>query len=209
MFVQGRASGNHAGLWVRSKIQEEMFQLGSIIQVYTFFFNFKFYCLFTPSESELVNISLISWFFTFSNIISLCLLLSFTFNLTVSSNLLFDDYYKSHIFVVEYILTYFYFVKVHAGKVLFTGLLLLSSLTIGLKSVKVEDRIDRLWVVEGGRVAREMEYMDSTLGEGAGGVNQMLIQTGEGSNLLSADSLLHHLKILKRASRVTVQKDDM
>lgn len=137
------------------------------------------------------------------------MLLSFTFNLTFSSNLLFDDYYKSHIFVIEYILTYFYFVKVHAGKVLFTGLLLLSSLTIGLKSVKVEDRIDRLWVVEGGRVAREMEYMDSTLGEGAGGVNQMLIQTGEGSNLLSADSLLHHLKILKRASRVTVQKDDM
>ena len=43
------------------------------------------------------------------------------------------------------------FAQVHAGKVLFTGLLLLASLTIGLKEVRFEDRLERLWVVEGGR----------------------------------------------------------
>ena len=73
----------------------------------------------------------------------------------------------------------------------------------------MEDRIDRLWVVEGGRLDREMKYLDSTLGEGAGGVNQMVIQTAGGSRLLTADSLLSHLEVLKRATRVTVQKNDM
>ena len=69
--------------------------------------------------------------------------------------------------------------QVHAGKVLFTGLLLLASLTIGLKEVRFEDRLERLWVVEGGRLADEAAYLDETLGPGAGGVNQMVIQTGK------------------------------
>ena len=59
---QGRARGNRAGLWVRSKLQEELYQLGRLIQR-------------------------------------------------------------------------------HAGKVLFTGVLLLASLTIGLKSVILEVRV--------------------------------------------------------------------
>ena len=129
--MQGRATGNKPALWLRSKLQEELYQLGKLIQE-------------------------------------------------------------------------------HAGKVLFTGPLVLGALTIGLKSVRVEDRIDRLWVVEGGRLDREMKYLDSTLGEGAGGVNQMVIQTGEQKErLLTADALLSHLEVLKRATRVTVHKNDM
>jgi hypothetical protein len=62
--LQGRARGNKPALWVRSKLQEELFQLGRLIQR-------------------------------------------------------------------------------HAGKVLFTGVLLLASLTIGLKSVILEVRGDK------------------------------------------------------------------
>ena len=100
-------------------------------------------------------------------------------------------------------------IQEHAGKVLFTGLLLLASLTIGLKSVVIEDRIEKLWVEEGGRLDRELAYVEETLGKGSGGINQMVIQTGEDAALLTPDSLLHHLDVLKSATRVTVEMDDV
>ena len=34
LTVKGRATGNHAALWVRSRLQDELFQLGRIIQVF-------------------------------------------------------------------------------------------------------------------------------------------------------------------------------
>ena len=129
--MQGRATGNRPGLWVRSRLQEELFQLGLLLQR-------------------------------------------------------------------------------HAGKVLFTGILLLATFTIGFKSVKLEDRIEKLWVEEGGRLDRELSYVEETLGAGSGGVNQMVIQTGEGgSTILSPESLLTHMHIVKQATRVTVQMDDV
>ena len=98
----------------------------------------------------------------------------------------------------------------HAGKVLFTGILLLATFTIGLKSVQLEDKIEKLWVEEGGRLDRELAYVEETLGPGSGGINQMLIQTGEGSsNLLTPESLLMHQQVLKKATRVTVEMDDV
>ena len=128
---QGRATGNKPALWVRSRIQEELYQLGLLLQR-------------------------------------------------------------------------------HAGKVLFTGILLLATFTIGLKSVQMEDKIEKLWVEEGGRLDRELAYVEETLGPGSGGINQMLIQTGEGSsNLLTPESLLTHLQVLKKATRVTVEMDDV
>ena len=84
--MQGRATGNKPALWLRSKLQEELYQLGKLIQE-------------------------------------------------------------------------------HAGKVLFTGLLVLGALTIGLKSVTMEDRIEKLWVEEGGRLDRELGYVEKTLGK--------------------------------------------
>ena len=130
LLFQGRATGNKPALWMRSRLQEELYQLGRMIQE-------------------------------------------------------------------------------HAGKVLFTGLLLLASLTIGLKSVVIEDRIEKLWVEEGGRLDRELAYVEETLGSGSGGINQMVIQTGEDAALLTPDSLLHHLDVLKSATRVTVEMDDV
>ena len=130
-LLQGRATGNKPALWLRSKLQEELYQLGKLIQE-------------------------------------------------------------------------------HAGKVLFTGLLVLGALTIGLKSVTMEDRIEKLWVEEGGRLDRELAYVEKTLGKDYGGINQMLIQTSETrGSLLTQEALLAHLDVLKEATRVHVDMDDM
>ncbi len=78
----------------------------------------------------------------------------------------------------------------------------------------------------GGRLDTELQYVEETLGSAAGGVNQMVIQTLGGANgggsyddgessgdggsvLLTPDSLLRHLEVLRRATRVTVQRDDV
>jgi len=100
-------------------------------------------------------------------------------------------------------------IQAHAGKVLFTGFLLLGTFTIGIKSAVMEDRIEKLWVEEGGRLDRELAYVDEQLGLGAGGINQMVIQTSTDKNLLTSDSLLNHLRILKAAARVVVETDDV
>jgi hypothetical protein len=34
----------------------------------------------------------------------------------------------------------------HAGKVLFVGLLVLATLTIGLKNTAIESRVEKLWI---------------------------------------------------------------
>ena len=63
---------------------------------------------------------------------------------------------------------------------------------------------------EGGRLDRELEYVEEALGRGSGGVNQMVIQTGEGGgSLLSTESLLTHMAVLKQATRATVEMDDV
>ena len=130
IFFQGRATGNKPALWIRCKLQEELYQLGKLIQE-------------------------------------------------------------------------------HAGKVLFTGLLVLAALSIGLKSVVMEDRIEKLWVEQGGRLDRELKYVEDTLGKDYGGINQMLIQTSEDGAMLTSESLLAHLDVLKEATRVHVEMDDM
>ena len=66
-LFQGKATGNKAALWLRSKLQTELFKLGRFLQV-------------------------------------------------------------------------------HAGKVLFVGLLVLATFTVGLKSAVIESRVEKLWV---------------------------------------------------------------
>jgi hypothetical protein len=102
-----------------------------------------------------------------------------------------------------------------------------------LGDIYFQDRIEKLWVEAGGRLDTELQYVEETLGSAAGGVNQMVIQTlnganggganggggayddgessgdGGGSMLLTPDSLLRHLEVLRRATRVTVQRDDV
>ena len=74
----------------------------------------------------------------------------------------------------------------------------------------MEDRIEKLWVEEGGRLDRELGYVERTLGKDYGGINQMLIQTSETrGSLLTQEALLAHLDVLKEATRVHVDMDDM
>ena len=63
---------------------------------------------------------------------------------------------------------------------------------------------------EGGRLQQELEYVENTLGNGAGSTKQILIQTSKtpGLNILNAPSLLTHLEILKSAIDVTVDLND-
>ena len=92
------------------------------------------------------------------------------------------------------------------GKVLFVGILLLITLCVGLKSLKLETSIDRLWVEEGGRVEQELKYIKSTLGEDIGSTDQLVIQTPRdvNANILYPDALLHHLEVMKTATELTV-----
>ena len=73
----------------------------------------------------------------------------------------------------------------------------------------MEDRIEKLWVEEGGRLDKELRYVEETLGKDYGGINQMLIQTAEDGNMLTSESLLQHMEVLKKATRVRVEMDDM
>lgn len=128
---KGKASGNKAALWLRSKIQIQLFQLGCFIQR-------------------------------------------------------------------------------NAGKVLFVGILILSSFCVGLKTASMETNVERLWVEEGGRLEKEQRYIRNTLGEGAGSTNQLLVQTPrvKGGNILQSETLLVHLEAALEATRVTVDLYD-
>uniref|UniRef100_A0A0K2T4G9 Protein patchedlike [Bombus terrestris] n=2 Tax=Lepeophtheirus salmonis TaxID=72036 RepID=A0A0K2T4G9_LEPSM len=105
------------------------------------------------------------------------------------------------------------FIQKHPGKVLFVGFLILSALCVGLKSAKVENRVEKLWVEEGGRLQKELEFVQNTLGKGAGSISELVIQTPRdesgSSSVLSAEALLLHLDILKEASSVSVERDDV
>ena len=57
---------------------------------------------------------------------------------------------------------------------------------------------------------QELEYVDNTLGKGAGSTKQILVQTSKspGLNILNSPALLTHLEILKSAIDVTVDLND-
>ena len=66
---------------------------------------------------------------------------------------------------------------------------------------------------EGGQLQQELKYVEEKLGYGAGSTSEMIIQTpidDSGlSSVLTPDSLLTHLDIIKRASQVVVERDDV
>ena len=53
------------------------------------------------------------------------------------------------------------------------------------------------------------KIVEERLGKDYGGINQMLIQTAEDGNMLTSESLLQHMDVLKKATRVRVEMDDM
>ncbi|KAG1667437.1 Protein patched 1 [Nymphon striatum] len=64
---------------------------------------------------------------------------------------------------------------------------------------------------KGGRLEKELKYIKTTLGEGSGSTNQMLIQTPKlkGSNLLHPDALLAHFEAIQVASQVSIEMFDI
>ncbi|KAH3696994.1 hypothetical protein DPMN_084478, partial [Dreissena polymorpha] len=112
--------------------------------------------------------------------------------------------------VQEYLYIIGIFINQHCGKVCFVGLLLLSLCCVGLKSVKMETDVEKLWVEEGGRLEEELTYSKDHIGAGAGITNQILIQTPKsGNNILSKESLLQHRDALVKASQITVEMFDI
>lgn len=93
-----------------------------------------------------------------------------------------------------------------AGLVLFLGLVLLITATVGLKSARLESSLERLWVEDGGRLTREMQYVRSSIGEGAGSTNEILIQTPKegGGSVLYPDAMLLHWEALRFALEASV-----
>ncbi|GAB6028772.1 hypothetical protein CHUAL_004588 [Chamberlinius hualienensis] len=103
------------------------------------------------------------------------------------------------------------FIQRHAGKVLFVGLLVLSTFCVGLKSATLETDVEKLWVEKGGRLEKELDYVQKTLGEGSGSTNQIILQVPkqESANILRQEALLAHLEVVLVASQVKVEMFDI
>ncbi len=64
---------------------------------------------------------------------------------------------------------------------------------------------------EGGRLQKELQYVTDKLGVGAGATNELVIQTPvfEAGTVLTPEALLTHLDVIKAASNVVVESDDV
>lgn len=99
----------------------------------------------------------------------------------------------------------------NAANILFFAILILVTLGVGLKSVTIEQNVEKLWVEEGGRLEKETQYIRQTLGDGVGNTNQIVIQTprANSGSVLHTNSLLLHLEALRVALTTTVDLFDM
>eukprot|EP00094_Tigriopus_californicus_P007961 TCALIF_07663-PA protein Name:"Similar to ptc Protein patched (Drosophila melanogaster)" AED:0.10 eAED:0.11 QI:0/0.58/0.61/0.92/0.41/0.76/13/146/1111 len=88
-----------------------------------------------------------------------------------------------------------HFIQIHAGKVLFVGFLVLVVFCVGLKSARIESKIENLWV------------------EGAGATSEMIIQTpiedSGTASILTSEAMLSHLDVLQAATKVVVDHEDV
>jgi hypothetical protein len=66
---------------------------------------------------------------------------------------------------------------------------------------------------EGGRLQKELAYVVDNLGAGSGSTAANLMQTptetNANGNVLTSEALLAHLDVLKAATRVVVEMDDV
>lgn len=74
--------------------------------------------------------------------------------------------------------------------------------------------LSSLSLAEGGRLQKEIAYVEDNLGVGAGATSEMLIQTplrpdAVGANVLSSEALIAHLDVLTAATKVAVEMDDV
>ena len=80
-----------------------------------------------------------------------------------------------------------------------------------LNNTNTESNLKYNFFPAGGRLEKELEYVEASLGIGAGATNEMIIQTpNQGfSSILTPDALLTHLEVLKTASKVMVERNDV
>lgn len=91
----------------------------------------------------------------------------------------------------------------HAGKVLFVGVLVIATFCVGLKSATFHSDIEQLW-------AQPLDQEDSPPPEVLS-THQMVIQTAVNpdASVLHTSSMLDHLALIKRATKVTVNMYDI
>ncbi|CAL1543201.1 unnamed protein product, partial [Lymnaea stagnalis] len=100
--------------------------------------------------------------------------------------------------------------QLHCGKVTFLGLLLLSLCCVGLKTGHLETNVDELWVEEGGRLEKELNYVKDTIGVGSGTSYELIIQTPKkGISLLNMDSVMLHYQAVLAATKIKVDIDGL
>ncbi|VDM11086.1 unnamed protein product [Wuchereria bancrofti] len=107
------------------------------------------------------------------------------------------------------------FVHHHACLVTFTVVMFFGFCCYGLRYVRIETDIVKLWVARGGRLEEELNFLsrieksssDKAHGEtGLGGAYQVVIQTPtvEGDNILTQEGLLEHVTILEQIAKYKV-----
>ena len=82
-----------------------------------------------------------------------------------------------------------------------------------LVTVPVSSSQSVVLLSEGGRLNEELSYVEKTLGRGAGATSEMVIQTpaneAGSSSVATADALLTHLEVIKKASKVVVERNEV
>lgn len=103
------------------------------------------------------------------------------------------------------------FIQIHCGKIVFVGLVALFMSCLGLKTYQMESDINKLWIDAGSRMAREMKYTVNALGMDDGEINEAVVQVSEdeGQNVLTVESLLLHLDVLKEVVSVNMHMLDI
>ncbi|VIO93378.1 Patched protein homolog 1, putative [Brugia malayi] len=107
------------------------------------------------------------------------------------------------------------FVHHHACLVIFTVIMFFCFCCYGLRYVRIETDVVKLWVARGGRLEEELNFLsrieksssDKAHGEtGLGGAYQVVIQTPtvEGDNILTQEGLLEHVTILEEIAKYKV-----
>lgn len=78
-----------------------------------------------------------------------------------------------------------------------------------VKSYCFLTKISTLFTV-GGRLAKEIEYTEKMLGKEFGITQEVIIQTPnyKGTNLLTVDAMLMHMKALKKVATIKVKVED-
>ncbi|KAH9505952.1 Protein patched 1 [Dermatophagoides farinae] len=97
-----------------------------------------------------------------------------------------------------------------AGAIMFIASLILVVCLAGLKSVHIEDNVEKLWIEDGGRLEKELQYVRNVLGDGYGTTDQIVIQTpkNEYGTVLNSSALLFHLKVMRTAITTSVEMFD-